>query len=100
MHLDEDETRAVAQLPHVDIEIRRKQAPDGDAEYLAISVRASPDFASAAAFFDPFRLADPTRLLAAWTAFNPWLAWMRLVGPLALPRLGGRGGGGGPTEDR
>jgi hypothetical protein len=100
MHLDEDETRAVAKLPHVDIEIRRKQAPDGNAEYLAISVRASPDFASAAAFFDPFRLADPTRLLATWAAFNPWLAWMRLAGPLALPRLGGHGGEGGPTEDR
>ncbi|HEX6014345.1 MAG TPA: hypothetical protein VFY87_21630 [Geminicoccaceae bacterium] len=99
MHLDEDETRAVAKLPHVDIEIRRKQAPDGDAEYLAISVRASPDFASAAAFFDPFRLADPTRLLAAWTAFNPWLAWLRLAGPLALPRLGGRDEGG-LTEER
>ena len=99
MHEDEDETRAVAKLPHVDIEIRRKQAPDGDAEYLAISVRASPDFATAAAFFDPFRLADPTRLLAAWAAFNPWLAWMRLAGPLALPRLGGRDEGG-RTEER
>jgi hypothetical protein len=100
MSLDEDETRAVAQLPHVDIEIRRKQAPDGNAEYLAISVRASPDFAAAAAFFDPFRLADPTRLLATWAAFNPWLAWMRLAGPLALLRLGGHGGEGGRTDER
>jgi hypothetical protein len=100
MHLDEDETRAVAKLPHLDIEIRRKQAPDGNAEYLAISLRASPDFAAAAAFFDPFRLADPTRLLAAWTAFNPWLAWMRLAGLPTLPRLVGPGGEGGPTEDR
>jgi hypothetical protein len=100
MHEDEDETRAVANLPHVQIEIRHKQAPERDAEYLAISMRASPDFATAAAFFDPFRLADPTRLLAAWTVFNPWLAWLRLAGPLALPRLGGHDGKGGPTEHR
>jgi hypothetical protein len=99
MHLDEDETRAAARLPHVDIEIRRKQAPDGDAEYLAVSVRASPEFAAVAAFFDPFRLADSARLLAAWTAFYPWLAWLRLAGPLTLPRLGGRDEGG-RTEER
>jgi hypothetical protein len=78
-----DETRAVAKLPHVDIEIRHKMAPEEGAEYLAVTLRATPDFDTAAAFFDPMRL------MAAWARWNPWLAWLEIANPLAFRQLGG-----------
>jgi hypothetical protein len=78
-----DETRAVARLPHVDIEIRHKKAPEEGAEYLAITLRATPDFDTAAAFL------DPTRVLTAWASFNPWAAWLKLADPFSLWRVGG-----------
>jgi hypothetical protein len=77
-----DETRAVARLPHVDIEIRHKKAPEEGAEYLAITLRATPDLDTAAAFLDPMRL------VTAWASFNPWTAWLRLADPLGLWRIG------------
>ncbi|MEK0082623.1 hypothetical protein [Benzoatithermus flavus] len=82
-----DETRAVAKLPHVDIEIRHRKVPEEGAEYLSISLKASPDLDSVAAFLDPFRLADPGRLFAAWASFNPWLS---LANPFAFWGLAGR----------
>ena len=72
------ETRAVATLPHLDIEIRHREAPEEGAEYLAITLRATPDLASAAGLLDPFRL------MAGASAFNPWLARMRLADPFQL----------------
>lgn len=77
-----DETRAVARLPHLDIEIRHRKASDESAEYLSVSLRAAPDLRAAAG------LLDPLVLLATWTAFNPWLAWMQLMSPFGLRRLG------------
>jgi hypothetical protein len=70
-----DETRAVARLPHLEIEIRHRKAPEEGAEYLMLQMKAVPDLDRAMAFFDPFRL------LAAWASLNPWLSPM---GPLAL----------------
>ena len=75
-----DETRAVARLPHLDIEIRHRKLPEEGAELLSVTLRATPDLGTAAALLDPFRLADPRRLVAAWCSFNPWLAWLRLAG--------------------
>lgn len=83
-----DETRAVARLPHLDIEIRHRKLPEEGAELLSISLRGTPDLDRAAAMLDPFRLADPMRLWSAWAAFNPWLAWLSLARPRfpELPR--------------
>ena len=78
-----DKTRAVAKLPHVDIEIRHKMAPEEGAEYLAITLRATPDFDTAAAFFDPMQL------MTAWARYNPWLAWLQIANPFAFWQLGG-----------
>ena len=74
-----DETRAVAKLPHLDIEVRHAKAPDEQAEYLSISLRATPDLATAVGALDPYVL------MRAWLQLNPWLAWTRLAwAPLAL----------------
>ena len=37
-----DETRAIAKLPHLEIEIRHCRLPEEQAEQLAISLRATP----------------------------------------------------------
>ena len=78
-----DETRAVARLPHLDIEIHHRKAPEEGAEMLAITLRATPDLDTAASLLDPFRLAGPGGLWSTWTAFNPWLAtWLSLFAPV------------------
>ena len=41
-----DETRAVARLPHLDIEIVHRRLEGEQAEHLAISLRATPSFAA------------------------------------------------------
>jgi hypothetical protein len=74
------ETRAVATLPNLNIEIRHREVPEEGAEYLAITLRATPNLAAAASLLDPFRM-----MTAA--AFNPWLAWMQLVDPFRLWRM-------------
>lgn len=83
-----DETRAVARLPHLDIEIHHRKAPEEGEELLSITLRATPDLDSAAGLLDPFRLAGPGGLWQMWAAFNPWLAWLQLAQPM-LARLPG-----------
>jgi hypothetical protein len=75
-----EDTRAVAHLPGLDIEIRHRQAPDEAAEFLSVSLKATPDFDTA------LRWLDPARLLAAGLALNPWLAFNPWLRPL-LPDL-------------
>lgn len=65
------ETRAVARLPQVDIEILHRQDPDDGAELLSITLRGTPDLPSAA------RLLEPLQLLGGAAIWNPWLAWMQ-----------------------
>lgn len=80
--MDPNETRAVARLPHLEIELRHREAGDGSAEMLSVTLRGAPDLGTAAA------LLDPCRLLAAWAAFNPWLAlWRPLLDPDRASRL-------------
>jgi hypothetical protein len=69
-----EDTRAVARLPNLEIEIRHRNAPEEGAEYLAITLKARPDLEAAAAWLSPFRL------LATATALNPWLAAWRATG--------------------
>ena len=98
------ETTLTGRLPGLDIEVSRRQSPDGSAEIVAISLRAVPDLATAAErlapvvaalLMGPFASGNKGVLpvfmpLAAWTswlqavaqappwapwlAFNPWLA--------------------------
>ncbi len=84
-----DETRAVARLPHLDIEIRHRKLPEEGAELLAVTLRATPDLDAAAALFNPFRFTDPTALMAAWWRLNPWFAWLELARPGAARPLAG-----------
>ena len=46
------ETRAIARLPHLEIEIRHRRLPEEQAEQLAISLRATPSFAAFAEFLE------------------------------------------------
>jgi hypothetical protein len=62
-----DETRAVAHLPALDIEIVHRRAPDDSGEILAIQLRATPSFEG----FQRYVEGNP--FLA------PWLAWMKFV---------------------
>jgi hypothetical protein len=75
------ETRAVAALPNLNIEIRHREAREEGAEYLSITLRATPDLATAANLLDPFRL------MSGGAAFDPWRAWLRLCDPFGFWRL-------------
>ncbi len=77
------ETRAVAKLPHVDIEILHREAPEEGAEYLSITLRGTPDLATAG------RMLDPFRLLAATTPLNPFQLWLQLARPWLMWQPGG-----------
>ena len=73
------ETRAVANLPNLNIEILHREAPEEGAEYLSITLRGTPDLATAASLLDPFPCWAPR-------PFEPWQAWLRLVDPFGLWR--------------
>jgi hypothetical protein len=70
-----DETRAVARLPTLDIEIAHRRLPDESAEHLSITLRATPDFRAVAQFLDmgaPF-------FLPAMMMSSPWAQWLRMA---------------------
>jgi hypothetical protein len=68
-----DETRAVAHLPHLDVEIVHRRLPDRQAEQLAISLCATPSF-------DAFRRhLEAQAPLWPWLALNPFLLWQRML---------------------
>jgi hypothetical protein len=68
-----DETRAVARLPHLDVEIVHRRLPDQQAEQLAISLRATPSFD---AFTRHLQAQAP---LWPWLALNPFVVWQRML---------------------
>ena len=75
------ETRAVAHLPSLDIEILHRQ--EEGAETLTVSLRAVPGFEAVGAWLDPMRV------WSEWLRLNPWLggAWLPPPGePRRLPR--------------
>lgn len=72
-----EETRAVARLPGLDIEIYH--AGDEQAETLTVRLRATPSFEAVAGWL------DPTRFLALSLAASPWLALNPWVAPFLLP---------------
>ncbi len=61
-----DETKAVARLPNLDIEIRHRRVPEEAAEYLSISLRATPSFRAMADHLDAH----------AMQLFNPLVFWL------------------------
>jgi len=61
-----DETKAVARLPNLDIEIHHRRASDEGAEYLSISLRATPSFRAMAEHLDAHALQ----------LFNPMMFWL------------------------
>ena len=61
-----DETKAVARLPNIDIEIHHRWAPEEAAEYLSISLRATPSFHAMADHLD----------IHAMQLFNPLVFWL------------------------
>lgn len=76
------ETKAVASLPNLDIEIRHRQAPDEAAEYLSISLRATPSLNA---------MADYVANYAPYLG-NPMVAWLttlQFAQALWAPWLGG-----------
>ncbi|MGD9510793.1 MAG: hypothetical protein AB7I59_14465 [Geminicoccaceae bacterium] len=74
------ETRAVAHLPSLDIEIRHRSAPEEGTEYLAVTLRGTPNLDVAVGLLDPFRF------VATMASLNPWLAWLQVAGPFRLWR--------------
>ena len=76
------ETRAMANLPNLNIEILHREAPQEGAEYLSITLRGTPDLGGALGLLDPFRLLGD----GGPAAFDPWQAWLRLADPFGLWR--------------
>jgi hypothetical protein len=76
-----DETRAVAHLPHLDVEILHRQLPDESAEQVLISMRARPSFDALGRWFEASGAAS------AWLALNPFLAWQQAALALWAPWL-------------
>lgn len=67
-----DEIRAIARLPHLDIEIRHRRLPEEQAEQLAISLRATPSF-------EEFARLLERQVLWPWLALQPWLMFAQMV---------------------
>jgi hypothetical protein len=80
---DMDETRAVAHLPNLDIEIMHCRLPDQRAEQLLTSLRAQPSFEAIARWLDAPGLA-----VALWA---PWLKAASHTLPGAASRTKARG---------
>ena len=83
MQTDYDDTKAVARLPNLDIEILHRRPLQGDEEVLTITLRATPSFDSVFSFLEA---ANPAAfwMRAFETAWSPWL---QLTAPQR--RLGG-----------
>jgi hypothetical protein len=67
-----DETRAIARLPYLDVEIRHRRLPEEEAEQLAIRLRATPSFEEFARFAE-------RQVLWPWLAMQPWLTLAQMV---------------------
>jgi hypothetical protein len=90
MQSDYDDTKAVARLPNLDIEIVHRRPLRGDEEVLTVTLRATPSFDAFFGFLDsasPAALFNPAALWmrAFETAWSPWLKradpTRRLSGP-------------------
>jgi hypothetical protein len=82
---DYDETKAVAHLPNLDVEILHRSPWHGEEELLSITLRAVPSFET---FFHFVQATNPMLLWmrALETAWSPWL---RLGEARRPPQIGG-----------
>lgn len=91
-----DETRAVARLPGLDVEITRQVPDDGSAARLLIAMRATPSLAAFGEALSPaMLLMAPMALWRGWfelarLAWAPWLALPPAHRADAPPRGGDR----------
>jgi hypothetical protein len=67
-----DETRAVAKLPHLDIEVTHRRLSEENAEQLTISVRAVPSLGAVARWLE-LHPAWP------WLVMSPLAVWQRAM---------------------
>jgi hypothetical protein len=70
---DYDETRVIARLPSLDIEILHRRPWQGDEEQMVITVRAVPSFEAFGRF---------------WEAANPFVFWARVMQVAWSPWIG------------
>jgi hypothetical protein len=70
---DYDETRAVARLPNLNIEIHHRRPWQGEGEEMVITVRAVPSFEAFGRYLE---------------AANPLLLWMQMMQAAWSPWLG------------
>ena len=88
-----EETKAIAHLPGLDIEIEHRRLPEGQGEQISIHLTAVPSFEAFAKtfeLFNPFALwAEAMR--AAWAPWFEGTRAMMMRPPSSLPR---------PTADR
>ncbi len=77
-----NETKIIANLPALDIEITRQHDPDDNARSTTIQMRAGPSFDAAARYFPP--MAATMGVMAA----NPAVAWARFMQAAWMPWLG------------
>jgi hypothetical protein len=79
-----DETRAVARLPRLEVEIVHRRLAEADAEELAVRLRATPSF-------DAFgRHLEAQAPFWPWLALGPFLLWQRLLQEAWRPWLEAR----------
>lgn len=64
-----EDTRITANLPNLQIEIRRRELPEEHAEAMSIHLRATPSFDAVANALLP--------ALSVFSMMNPMTAWMR-----------------------
>jgi hypothetical protein len=84
-----DETRASANLPYLDVELRHARDAEGEAEWLSLTLRATPSFAAferqlqGAAGLGPLMALNPFVWWwqASELAMRPWLQAMGMLPP-------------------
>ncbi len=82
-----EDTKITANLPNLQIEIRRRELPEARAEAMTIHLRATPSFdAAAKAILPALTAASMMNPMVAWmrAAEIAWQPWLRAMGYPAL----------------
>ncbi|MCG8595326.1 MAG: hypothetical protein MI785_13330 [Kiloniellales bacterium] len=84
-----EDTKITANVPNLQIEIRRRDLPEENAEAMTIHLRASPSFDAVARTLLPaLSAASMMNPMAAWmrAAEIAWQPWLQAMGLPALPK--------------
>jgi hypothetical protein len=73
LQIDDDATRAIANLPGLTIEVMHRWLPDAGAEQISINLQAVPSFAAFGRYLD---------------GMNPFVVWAQFAQAAWLPWLG------------